>query len=92
MAKICFGRPGTQLDQGDLKGEKDISWCKNNLGPLTLMFPLGRLARMPDEESQVPASMRNYKYVVVEVEEGCGDFKPGYHSSALTPKEAWERL
>ncbi len=92
MARIWFGRPGTQPDQGDLKGEKDISWCKNNLGPLTFISPLGRLPKMPDEESSVPPSMRNYKFVVVEIEEENDDFKPGYYLSALTPKEVWEKL
>ena len=55
MAKIWFGRPGIQPDQVDFKGEKDISWCKNNLGPLTFISPLGRLPKMPDEESSMRA-------------------------------------
>ena len=74
MAKIWFGRPGTQPDQGDLKGEKDISWCKNNLGPLTFISPPGRLPKMPDEESSISPSMRNYKFVLVEIKEGNGDY------------------
>ena len=92
MAKIWFGRPGTQPDQGDLKGEKDVSWCKVNLGPLTFNSQLGRLPKMPDEESLIPPSMRNYKFVVVEIEEENDDLKPGYYLSPLTPKEVWERL
>ena len=92
MAEIWFGRPGTQPDQGDLKGEKDISWCNNNLGPLTLISPLGRLPKMLDEESPIPPSMRNYKLVVVEIEEENDDLKPGYYVSPLTPKEVWEKL
>ncbi len=92
MAKIWFGRPGTQPDQGDLKGEKDISWCKNNLGPLTFISLPGRLPKMPDEESPMPPSMRNYKFVMVEIEEGDEDLKPGYYLSTLTPKEIWEKL
>ena len=77
MARIWFGRPGTQPDQGDLKGEKTILWCKKNLGPLTFVSPLGRLPKMPDEESPIPPSMRNYKFVVVEIEEENGDLNPG---------------
>jgi hypothetical protein len=92
MAKIWFGRAGVQPDQGDLKGEKEISWCKNNLGPLTFFAPLGRLPKMPDEESPIPPSMRNYKFVVVEMEEENGDLKSGYYFSTLTPKEVWEKL
>jgi hypothetical protein len=92
MAEIWFGGPGTQPDQGDLKGEKDISWCKNNLGPLTLISPLGRLPKMLDEESPIPPSMRNYKFVVVEIGEENGDLKPRYYLSPLTPKEVWEML
>ena len=92
MAKIWFGRPGSQLDQGDLKGVKDGSWCKHNLGPLTFIATLGRLPKMPEEESPIPPSMRNYKFVVVEVEEGSDDLDPGYYLSALTPKEVWEKL
>ena len=92
MAKIWFGRHGTQPDQGDLKGEKEVLWCKNNLGPLTFISPLGRLLNMPDEESTIPPSMRNYKFVVVEIEEKSGDLKPGYYLSTLTPKEVWEKL
>jgi hypothetical protein len=46
---------------------------------------------MPDEESSIPPSMRNYKFVVVEIEEN-GDLKPGYYLSPLTPKEAWEKV
>ncbi len=92
MAKIWFGRPGTQPDQGDLKGEKDISLCKNNLGPLTIISAPGRLPKMPDEESQTPPSMRNYKFVVVEVKEESGNITPGYYLSTFTPKEAWEKL
>jgi len=92
MAKIWFGRSGTQPDSGDLKAEKDISWCKNNLGPLTFISPMGQLPKMPDEESPIPPSMRNYKFVVVEIEEQNGDHKPGHYLSTLTPKEAWEKL
>ena len=92
MARIWFGRPGTQLDQGDLKGVKEISWCKNNLGPLTFLSPLGRQPKMPDEESPIPPSMRNYKFVVVEIEEENDHFDPGYYFSTLTPKEVWEKL
>jgi hypothetical protein len=92
MAKIWFGRPGTQPDQGDLKEEKEISWCLNHLGPLTFISPSGRLPKMPDEESSNPPSMRNYKFVVVEIEEENGDLKPGYYFSRLTPKEVWEML
>ena len=92
MAKIWFGRAGVQLDQGDLKGEKDIPWCKNNLGPLTFFAPLGRLPKMPDEESPIPPSMRNYKFVVVAMEEENGDLKSGYYFSTFTPKEVWEKL
>jgi len=87
MARIWFGRPGTQLDQGDFKGEKDVSWCKDNLEPLTFISPLGPLPKM-----SIPPSMRNYKFVVVEIEEGNGDFKAGYYFSSLTPKEVWEKL
>jgi len=69
MARIWFGRPGTHVDPVDLKGEKDISWCKNNLGPLTFLSPPGRLQKIPDEESSLPPSMRNYRFVMVEIEE-----------------------
>jgi hypothetical protein len=92
MAKIWFGRPGTQPDQGDLKGEREISWCKTNLGPLTFISPLGRLPKMPDEESPIPPSMRNYKFVVVEIAEDNEELNPGYYRSPLTPKEVWEKL
>jgi len=92
MAKIWFGRPGTQPDQGDLKGEKDIPWCKNNLGPLTFNSLLGRLPKMPDDESPIPPSMRNDKFEVAEIEEENADLKPGYYFSGLTPKEIWEKL
>jgi len=92
MAKIWFGRPGTQPDPGDLKGEKEDSWCKNNLGPLTFISPTGGLPKIPDEECPTPPSMRNYKFVVVEIEEENNDFKPGYYLSTLTPKEVWEKL
>jgi len=47
---------------------------------------------MPDEESPISPLMRNYKFVVVEIEEENGDPKPGYYFSSLTPKEVWERL
>ena len=47
---------------------------------------------MPDEESSILPSMRNYKFVVVEIEEGNGDLKAGYYFSSLTPKEVWEKL
>jgi hypothetical protein len=92
MAKIWFGRPGTQPDQGDLKGVKDVSWCKVNLGPLTFISVLDRWPKMPDEESPIPPLIRNYKFVVVEIEEEKGDLKPGYYFSNLTPKEVWEKL
>ncbi len=92
MAKIWFGRSGTQPDQGDLKGEKEISWCKINLGPLTFFSSLGKMPKFPNEESPIPASMRNYKFVMVEVGEEDGELKPGYYLSPLTPKEVWEKL
>lgn len=93
MAKIWFGRPGTQPDQGDFKGEKDISWCKNSLGPLTFLSPPGKMPKLPDEEIPIPPLMRNYKFVVVEVEEEeNGELKPGYYLSPLTPKELWENI
>ncbi len=92
MAKIWFGRPGTQPDEGDLKGEKDVLWCKNDLGPLSFLAPPGRIPKLPDEESSLPPSMRNYRFVVVGIEEENGDLRPGYYLSALTPKEVWEKL
>ena len=93
MAKIWFGRPGTQPDQGDVKGEKETTWCKNNLGPLTFISAPGRLPKMPDEEFPVPPSMRNYKFVVVQIEEDNEALKAGYYLSTLTPpKEVWEKL
>jgi len=92
MAKIWFGRPGTQVDQGDLKGVEDISWCKNNLGPLTFLSPPGRLPIIPGEESSLPPSIRNHKFVVVEIEEGDDDLVPGFYLSTYTPKEAREKL
>ena len=57
MGKIYFGRPGGQLDQTDLKREKEISWCQNNLGSLTFLSPLDRTPKMPDEESPVPPDL-----------------------------------
>ena len=92
MAKIWCGRPGTQIDHGDLKGDEDVSWCNKNLGPLTFLSPLGRLPKIPDEESLLPPSMRNYKLVLVEIGEENGALKPGYYISTFTPKEAWEKL
>lgn len=92
MAKIWFGRPGTQPDEGDLKGEKEISWCKNNLSPLTFICAPGPLPKMPDEESLIPPSMQNYRFVVVEIEEENEDLNPGYYLSTLRPKEVWEKL
>jgi hypothetical protein len=61
MAKIYFGRPGTKPNQADFKGQKEISWCQNNLGSLTFHSPLGKMPKTPDEESQVPPEFRNYK-------------------------------
>ena len=92
MGKIYFGRPGAQLDQTDLKGEKEISWCQNNLRPLTFLSPLARMPKMPDEESPVPPDLRNYKFVVVQVEEENSELKSGFYLSSLTPKEVWEKL
>jgi hypothetical protein len=49
MAKIWFSRPGTQPDEGDLKGEKEISWRKYNLGPpLTFMVEIEEKNNDPD--------------------------------------------
>ena len=92
MAKIWFARSGTQLDENDLKGEKEISWCQNNLGPLTFFSPLGRMPKLPDEESPVSPDHRNYKFVIIQVEEEYGELKPGFYLSSLTPKEVWEKL
>ncbi len=92
MARIWFGRPGAQPDPGDLKGEKEISWCKKNLGPLSFISPPGRLPKMPDEESSIPSSLRNYNFVVVEIEEDNDALKAGYYLSTLTPEEVWEKL
>jgi len=92
MAKIYFGRPGAQLDQTDLKGEKEISWCQDNLQPLTYFSSLAKMPKMPDEESPVPPDLRNYKFVVIQVEEGNSELKPGFYLSFLTPKEVWEKL
>ena len=79
MAKIYFGRPGSQLDQTDLKGEKEISWCQNNLGPLTFLSPPAKVPKMPDEESLVPPDLRNYKFVVIQVEEENSELKAGFY-------------
>ncbi len=92
MAKIYFGRPGAQLDQTDLKGEKESSWCRGNLQPLTYFSPPGRMPKMPDEESPVPPDLRNYKFVVIQVKEENSELKPGFYLSSLTPKEVWEKL
>lgn len=67
MGKIYFGRPGAQLDQSDLKGEKEISWCQDNLRPLTFLSPPARSPKMPDEESPVPPDLRNYKFVAIQL-------------------------
>ncbi len=92
MAKIYFGRPGVQLDQTDLKGEKEISWCQNNLQPLTFLSQPAKMPKMPDEESSVPPDLRNYKFVVIHVEEENSELKPGFYLSSMTPKEVWEKL
>jgi hypothetical protein len=42
---------------------------------------------MPDEESPIPPPMRNYRFVVVEIDEENGDLKPGFYLSTLTSKE-----
>jgi hypothetical protein len=76
MVRIYFGRPGTKPDQADFKGQKEISWCQNNLGPLTFLSPFGKMPKMSDEESQVPEEFRNYKFVIIEVEEENGEIKP----------------
>ena len=92
MAKIYFGRPGVQLDQTDLKGEKEISWCQNNLGPFTFLSPPAKMPKMQDEESPVPPDLRNYKFVVIQIEDEDSEIKPGFYLSSLTPKEVWEKL
>jgi hypothetical protein len=92
MGKIYFGRPGAQLDQTDLKGEKEISWCQNNLGLLTFISPPTKMPKMPEEESAVPPDLRNYKFVVIQVGEENDELKPGFYLSSLTPKEVWEKL
>jgi hypothetical protein len=92
MGKIYFGRPGAQLDQTDLKGEKEISWCQDNLRPFTFFSPPVRMPKMPDEESPVAPDLRNYKFVVIQVEEENSELKPGFYLSSLTPKEVWEKL
>jgi len=48
--------------------------------------------KMPDEESPVPPGLRNYKFVVIQVEEENSELKPGFYLSSLTPKEVWEKL
>jgi hypothetical protein len=50
------------------------------------------MPKMSDEESQVPPEFRNYKFVIVEVEEGGGEIKPGFYLSSLTSKEVWEKM
>ncbi len=92
MAKIYFGRPGAQLDQTDLKGEKEISWCQSNLGPLTFLSPPAKMPKMPDEGSPVPPDLRNYKFVVIQAEEENNELKPGFYLSSMTPKEVWKKL
>lgn len=92
MANIYFGRPGTQLDQTDLKGEKEISWCQDNLQPFTFLSPLAKMPKMPDEDSTVPPDLRNYKFVVIQIERENNELKPGFYLSSLTPKEVWEKL
>ncbi len=47
---------------------------------------------MPDEESPLPPSLRNYKFVVVEIDEENDDLTPGYYLSALTPKGGMEEI
>ncbi len=47
---------------------------------------------MPDEESPIPPSMRNYEFVVAEIEEENVDLDPGYYLSRLTPKEVRQKL
>jgi hypothetical protein len=92
MVKIYFGRPGAQLDQTELKGEKEITWFQDNLESLPFLSPPTRTPKMPDEESPVPADLRNYRSVVIQVEEENGELKPGFFFSYLTPKEVWEKI
>ena len=47
---------------------------------------------MPDEESPVSPGLRNYKFVVIQVEEENSELEPGFYLSSLTPKEVWEKL
>jgi hypothetical protein len=60
--------------------------------PIDLHFSLGPITKVAHEESPIPLSMQNYKFVIVEIEKKDGDLEPGYYLCSLTPKEAWERL
>jgi hypothetical protein len=93
MAKIWFTKPGVPPDSADLKAERDLHWCLNNLATLKYWSPLDKRPRIFDEESSVPPECRNYKFVIVEIgKEENGDLKPGFHLSSITPKEAWKKL
>jgi len=50
------------------------------------------MPKMPDEESPVPPDMRNYKFVVIQVEEENSELKPGFYLSSMTPKEVLKKL
>ena len=50
------------------------------------------MPKLPDEESPVSPDRRNYKFVIIQVEEEYGELKPGFYLSSLTPKEVWEKL
>jgi hypothetical protein len=50
------------------------------------------MPKLPDEESPVSPDRRNYKFVIIQIEEKYGELKPGFYLSSLTPKEVWEKL
>jgi hypothetical protein len=92
MAKIWFAKQDVPPEPADLKGEKDLQWCLENLAPLKFWSPLDKLPRIFDEESAIPPEFRNYKFVIVEIDGGDGDLKPGFYLSSLAPKEVWKTL
>lgn len=61
------------------RGKRTFYGIRIILGSLSFHAPPGRIPKLPDEESRLPPSMENYKFVVVEIEEKNDDFDPGYY-------------
>ena len=94
MPKIHWLRQNQRPSAATVAAEKPWEWCDAHLGTLKYLTPLGRppSVRRQNEERPDLAPFRGNEYVVVELREQVGVYKPGFYFANLSPQQLQEKM